>query len=201
VNKILSLEIASDCGLNIPETIVTNSKRELFDFFTLHEGDIICKPISHAGIFGLNPSYFGAYTSKISEDFIIGLPDHFFPCLMQKYIKKKYEVRTFYLEEKCYSMAIFSQADKQTSIDFRKYNAHNPNRYVPYQLPIEVETKVVAFMRAMDLNTGSFDFIRTEDGSYTFLEVNVAGQFGMVSYPCNYNLERKIAEWLIKAAS
>jgi hypothetical protein len=30
-----------------------------------------------------------------------------------------------------------------------------------------------------------------------FLEVNPTGQYGMVSDPCNYYLDKKIAEYLI----
>ena len=30
-----------------------------------------------------------------------------------------------------------------------------------------------------------------------FLEVNPVGQFGMVSLPCNYQLEKRIAQYLI----
>ena len=48
------------------------------------------------------------------------------------------------------------------------------------------------------MNTGSFDFILTSEGEYVFLEVNPIGQFGMVSYPCNYYLEEKIVDLLIQ---
>jgi hypothetical protein len=36
------------------------------------------------------------------------------------------------------------------------------------------------------------------NGDIYFLEVNPAGQFGMVSTPCNYYLEEKIAEVLLR---
>jgi hypothetical protein len=36
------------------------------------------------------------------------------------------------------------------------------------------------------------------DGREVFLEVNPVGQFGMVSRPCNYQLERKVAELLLR---
>jgi D-alanine-D-alanine ligase-like ATP-grasp enzyme len=51
-------------------------------------------------------------------------------------------------------------------------------------------------MNKLDLNCGSIDMIVTPKNEYVFLEVNPVGQFGMVSYPCNYNLEKKIAEYL-----
>jgi|GEM_PF-2184302 hypothetical protein len=37
-----------------------------------------------------------------------------------------YEIRSFVLENKIYSMAIFSQLDSQTATDFRQYNETKP---------------------------------------------------------------------------
>ena len=48
-------------------------------------------------------------------------------------------------------------------------------------------------MDALHLETGSLDLVKTIDGRLVFLEVNPVGQFGMVSIPCNYHLERNIA--------
>jgi hypothetical protein len=54
-------------------------------------------------------------------------------------------------------MAIFSQNDKKTKIDFRNYNAIKPNRTVPFKLPIRIEEKIVKFMKLVDMNWGSID--------------------------------------------
>ncbi|MNR06137.1 hypothetical protein D3C85_1222000 [compost metagenome] len=47
---------------------------------------------------------------------------------------------------------------------------------------------------AYGLNCASFDVIySSDDAQYYFLDLNPVGQFGMVSTPCNYNLEKEIA--------
>jgi glutathione synthase/RimK-type ligase-like ATP-grasp enzyme len=69
---------------------------------------------------------------------------------------------------------------------------------VPYRVPDEVASKVVTLMNRLDLETGSLDLIRAVDGKTYFLEVNPVGQFGMVSKPCNYHLERRVAEYLME---
>jgi D-alanine-D-alanine ligase-like ATP-grasp enzyme len=69
---------------------------------------------------------------------------------------------------------------------------------VPYQLPKELEAKIDVLMQKLQLNTGSLDFMVTEDNQFYFLEVNPVGQFGMVSVPCNYYLEQKIADYLLQ---
>lgn len=39
--------------------------------------------------------------------------------------------------------------------------------------------------------------IYNNDNDFVFLEINPVGQFGMTSNPCNYNLDKIIAEKLI----
>ncbi len=53
-------------------------------------------------------------------------------------------------------------------------------------------------MQAMNLNTASLDLVKTKEGRFVFLELNPSGQFGMTSYPCNYYLNKVIAEFLCK---
>jgi len=136
---------------------------------------------------------FFSYTEQLNLDTVAQSPEQFSPSFFQECIDKKFEVRVFFLEDKCYAMAIFSQADEQTKIDFRKYNEQKPNRFVPFILPDEVDEKIKKLFRTLNLNTGSADLIIDKQDNYFFLEINPVGQFGMVSQPCNYFLEKKVA--------
>lgn len=142
--------------------------------------------------------FYCNYTETVSDEFIDTLNDDFFPSLIQQQLDKAYELRIFYLHGNYYSMAIFSQSDQQTCVDFRKYNDKKPNRTVPFCLPSCIEEKIKCFMMTMNLNSGSIDMIVTKKNDYVFLEVNPVGQFGMVSGPCNYRLEKEIATYLIR---
>ena len=51
-------------------------------------------------------------------------------------------------------------------------------------------------MNLLNYKTGSIDMLLDSAGNYYFLEINRIGQFGMVSIPCNYNIEKKIANTL-----
>jgi D-alanine-D-alanine ligase-like ATP-grasp enzyme len=95
-------------------------------------------------------------------------------------------------------MAIFSQRNNRTSIDFRRYDEERPNHSVPFNLPADIKQKLRRFMREIDLDSGAIDMIYNNNGNYCFLEVNPVGQFGMISFPCNYKIEKKIAEILIQ---
>ncbi len=196
-DKLDALMNLRECGLVIPETIITNNKKDLISF-KKKNGRIIIKPVFNMEEIVIDNKKFLQYTTEITNQIINKLPDVFFPCLFQKLIIKEMEIRTFVLSNKSYSMAIFSQNDSSTTVDFRNKQIENRNKTVPYKLPKEVEKKIQKFMKMMKMNNGSIDIIKTKDNNYIFLEINAVGQFGMVSFPCNYFLEREIANTLLK---
>ena len=195
-NKLMNLKIASDCGLKIPKTLLCDNKKALIDF-SLNTTELITKSGDTTFAFNSEAQWYHLSTSLFTKEDIINISCDFFPTLFQEKLNKKYEIRTFYLKGKCFSMAIFSQNDEQTKIDFRNYNKAKPNRTVPYQLPIKIEKAIKKFMQNINMNTGSVDIVYTVDNKYVFLEVNPVGQFKQVSMPCNYNLENLIANVLI----
>ena len=124
--------------------------------------------------------------------------DDFAPSLVQRLVPKQYELRVFYLDGECYTMATFSQQRQRSAMDFRNIDWKDPPRQVPYQLPRQVAEHAHSLMTALGLNSGSLDIIKGTDDRYYFLEVNPIGQFGMVAFPCNYPLFEKIALHLIQ---
>ncbi len=196
-NKLLVLREAARAGLDVPATLVTTEREAVREFAAQH-GRIVMKPLGDVAIFNFGRSAYLTYTAECTGEILEGGPPSFFPTLFQERLDKEYELRVFYLAGELYPMAIFSTGDPQTEGDFRRYNRAKPNRNVPYALPAEVEGRLRALMEALKLNTGSIDLVRTRCGRYVFLEVNPVGQFGMVSAPCNYHLERRIAEHLIE---
>ncbi|HYW09453.1 MAG TPA: hypothetical protein VE913_21005, partial [Longimicrobium sp.] len=197
VNKVRALRAAGRVGLEIPETMVTNRRADLLAFIDAH-GEVITKCASDGEMFPDGDRSWATYTSVVTREDALALPEAFFPSLIQARVAKSCELRVFYLDGECWPMAIFSQADAQTAVDFRVYNHAVPNRTVPYRLPAETEERVRRFMAAMRLETGSLDLIRTPDGRHVFLEVNPVGQFAMVGEPCNYPLFRRVAEYLMR---
>ena len=195
VNKLSTLWEAARCGLDIPDTVVTNKKSV---FQSLHDDhkELITKAISDAPMWTFEHKGFASYTHLLRREDLDKYPDFVFPSLAQEALDKEYEIRTFALDGDFYSMAIFSQSSDATKTDFRIYQYEHPTRTVPYRLPEEIETKLRILMAKLQLDTGSIDLIKTRDGRYVFLEVNPVGQFGMTSGPCNYQLEQKVAQAL-----
>ncbi|MBK7093792.1 MAG: hypothetical protein IPH57_01505 [Saprospiraceae bacterium] len=196
-NKIIDIILAQKYGLKTPSTLISGTKKTVSDFYDLHKNGIITKSLGGSIRFESESEIFwGQGTSIITLEDIEEMPEYFLPSLFQKKIEKEYEIRTFLFKGKFYSMAIFSQKDNKTALDFRNYNHSFPNRTVPYKLPDNVEKKLLRFAKFTDLDTGSFDLIVTKnEKDYIFLEVNPYGQFGWLSSNCNYYLEKQIAEY------
>lgn len=201
LNKITCLLLAKNCGLDTPSTLITTSKQAVKKL-KLDFNRIITKAITNGFDLELknegNIEHYINYTEEVTENLLDAMPDTFFPSLFQELIEKELEVRTFFLGGKCYSMAIFSQLDVQTTVDYRKYSKEKNTRSVPYKLPDEIESKISNLMDKLSLNIGSLDIILSKDGRHFFLEVNPVGQYWTHSVICNYYLDKKIAEFLIK---
>ena len=195
LNKLEVLHFAKQLNITIPDTLIVNSKIELKAFKKKHDA-IIVKSMSEMLSLVKKDKVYTGYTNIVTDEMINNLPEKFYPSLFQEAIEKEYELRIFYLNKKFYSMAIFSQSDEQTKTDFRDYNQEKPNRNIPFLLPKEMEKKLTLLMEKMNLNCGSIDMIKSKEGEYVFLEINSVGQFGMVSRPCNYYLEEKVADFL-----
>ena len=198
VNKLAVLKSAAECGIDIPDSIVSTDRSSLSGFAAKHER-VITKSIGNALVCDFDGRSFATYTSLIQREALDRSGrERVFPTLIQEYLEKEYEIRAVYLDGRFYTMAIFSQSDEQTSVDFRRYLFTRPNRTVPYELPDALSSKLSTLMQKLGLETGSLDLVKTVDGRFVFLEVNPVGQFGMVSYPCNYFLEREVASALVR---
>lgn len=194
LNKLLVLHVAREVGLLTPAFLVSNSNASLKT--AIANTRSITKPITD-GLYlfdneQTNTGYF-SYTEALAAWELDQLPDRLSPSLVQEQIFKRMDLRVFFLEGRCYAMAIFSQRDEQTRVDFRRYNYVKPNRSVPYRLPPHLEVKIARLFATLKLNTGSVDFVVDQQGRFLFLELNSVGQFSMVSVPCNYFLEKQVA--------
>lgn len=194
LNKLTVIELAKNVGLKSPSTFVVTTAESLKDLSKRNQ-HFITKALSN-GVYYFSEKYaYYSYTEKVKEQSIQTVGSSFFPSLVQLEIKKKFELRIFYLQGEFYSMAIFSQRDENSKTDYRKVGTNSKGvlRMVPFLLPADVETKLTSLCNILRLETGSIDMIVDENNEYYFLEINPVGQFGWLSKACNYFLERKIA--------
>lgn len=199
VNKIEVLRKASELGIKVPKSIITNDSAKIKDFSDLCDDGVICKTLYNL----IMPN------EGRKEDFLISgytksieTQDHskeFYPSLIQENIIKKYEVRTFILDGECHSAALWSQSSDETTQDFRaSLSAESKPRTTAYKLPGDLQNKIIELARFFKLNSCSIDIMKGVDDKYYFLEINPVGQFGFISGCINRQLENKIAQKLIE---
>lgn len=192
VNKLFALKIATEVGLQIPNSIIINRKKDYCDFLEENGFNCITKPIqSITTIYDTDSGLISKMlTARVSID--DDLEQAFFPSFIQQEIEKEYELRVFYICGQIHTVAIFSQLNPLTRTDFRNYDSVKPNRLMKYQLPAQIKNKIKRFMNRMNLSTGSIDLIRSKTGEFIFLEVNPYGLLGHFS-DVGFDLNRIIA--------
>lgn len=196
LNKLETLYFANKLNVKVPETIVCNNKSDLKSFYNKHNKEVIIKPMRHSGYFIDEEKTYSIYTNSITDDFIKALPNNFLATLVQQKVKGLHEIRTFYLDGEFYSTAVWVSKPNSHSDIKLNYSSKHIN-WFPYEFPKELREQYDNFFRKLNLNTCSFDVIKTNDGQYVLLEINSVGQYSAPGNRCNYNLDEKIASWLI----
>lgn len=184
-NKLIALSVASDVGFNIPKTLITRQSVDIRA--ALGSGSVVTKAIQDALAIEQDEVRFSPVVNKLSD---AEMNSEFYYSKFQVEIKKKYELRVFFIGEEFYTAAIFP-TDKVNTKIVESEKKHP--RVIPFNLPTEFKKKLTQFNKIMRLNTGSFDIIIDEEDKFYFLEVNPVGQYDYVSKLCNYYLDKKIA--------
>lgn len=195
LDKLTALNIAQECGLKIPKSIVVTTKKDALSLITMVPS--IIKPIRFSGYYRCGAHTYSMYTNLIQPTDMEKMKiQHFFPTLIQEKIEKDFEIRLFYLESQIYASAIMV-GDKDYDDVKRCFDTEDIS-WIPFELPQEIILKIINFMNRAGLNTGSIDMMKDKNGNFVFIEVNPVGQFIAPSKRCNFNLEQKIANLLME---
>lgn len=194
-NKINALHQANLLGIRTPDTIITNKKSVLKQFYKKNKNAVITKSITDPyPFFDEQLNNYKAYVEVLSREFVSSLPEEFYMSLFQEQIIGEFEIRSFFLDGTFFSTAIINVSTVDIKLSVRRNEAV---KMIAYQLPPELEQRLTKLMKALNLNSGSIDLIKTAGNEYVFLEVNPVGQFSGYGFPNNYYLEREVAKWLI----
>ena len=191
-NKLYQLKTASTLGLKIPDTIVSNQKKEVKKFITNHNHKVIIKPLSQGRITEKN-KITNIFTNIMSKEVISNIDKYdLTPAIIQPYIEKEYEIRTTIVNGKIFSVKIESQINEMTKIDWRKEKI----KTIPYDLPKDINKKLIHLLKRLGLNFGAIDIIKTPSGEYYFLEINPNGQWAWIEFDTGFPIADEIINFL-----
>lgn len=200
-NKLRQLRIACALGLEIPRTLVTNDPPEVLVFHEALRGPMIAKMLTP-----LTQSMHGASafvrTSLVRPEDLRDLEGlRHSPMVFQEQVAKAYELRVAVVAApgggRCFAGAIDATRSTAGQIDWR---GASPSQVAwrPGALPDEVATRLLALTRALDLVYGAVDLIVTPDGRHVFLEINPAGEWGMLERDLGLPIASALADALLQ---
>ncbi|BCL33970.1 MvdD family ATP-grasp ribosomal peptide maturase [Nostoc sp. MS1] len=198
-NKQLQLQIAKKVGLLTPRTLTSNNPEAVRKFAQECPQGIITKMLSSFAIYDDQGRENVVFTTPITDDDLENMEGlRFCPMTFQENVPKALELRTTIVGHHVFTAAVDSQSLEGSTYDWRKEGRTLSKNWQPYNLPEDIEKKLLLLMAEFGLNYGAIDIIVTPDGRHVFLEVNPVGEFfWMEIYSPHYPISQAIAEVLL----
>ncbi|WP_309683505.1 hypothetical protein [Asaia bogorensis] len=190
--KINQLLAAYKAGMNVPETIITNDKKEIIS--KLENGQYIYKTLSHPFHNEKNIILSTKLDKSIIENDLLDFS--LSPNLIQKYIEKDYELRVIFCCGEIKTVRILSQKNDRTKVDWRA-DTYDKSIYSVFEIDAKIKKDIVSLMANLNLEFGILDFIVGKDGVVWFLEVNPSGQWLWIDTLINSKITEFVAESLV----
>ena len=168
---------AAAAGFMLPDTLVTNSRHEVLDFFRRQKGEVVYKPLK-SGVWRVerdSQTQFNMVpTTKVSEELIRSADISASPGIYQRCIDKRGEVRATVMGRSVFSwLTTFERSD--LDVDWRLMK--KSQKVERFDLPIAIEKACFDLMDRLELVFGCFDIAIDQEGNFYFLEVNPQGQW------------------------
>ncbi len=178
-HKVHQLQLAARLGLPVVPTLVTNEPERAREFFAACGGEMIYKPL-RGMVYMQDGAEYCVYTSRVGADDLERCLDsvRHAPCLFQRLVHKKHELRITVMGERVWTAAIFSQERPDAVLDYRHVSAEL--RHEPVFLPPRLEAACVEMTHRLGLRSSQIDMIVTPDDEYVFLELNPNGQWAWI---------------------
>ena len=175
--KLLQLDFAKQCGMQIPRTIITNDPKKVRIFHKSCPNGMIFKAVNYEFL------NYGEKSYNVPTTLIT--PEHLrkidiirkTPAIFQELIQKKYELRITVVGKKIFPVKIDSQSNPLTIVDWRNPLCIEHLGYSMTTIDPRIETFCLEMLRNFNLQFGAFDFIIDREEELYFLEVNPNGQW------------------------
>ncbi len=194
-SKSVQLLFANAAGMNVPETLMSNSPSAIREFLERRGGRNICKAFfphiwqkSGGGI--AVTETFELNASQLPADDVLT----YAPAIYQEMVVKKFDVRMVLLGTTVYS---YSLHNPKNALDWRQDCGQGLIEVRMIETPPEVEKAVLTFAKKAGVSFGSLDFAIDADGRWWFLEINEEGQFlWLDEFNAEVNMQQKFLSFL-----
>lgn len=202
-NKWLQMKRATELGLEIPDSRLTNNLADIRTFWEQTDRQMIFKKI-RKGLFQMDDGKtLLVHTNKIPEE---ALTDNniqrmrFCPMFFQHHIPKKYDIRSIVVGEKVFSVAIHSQNTPEGIVDYRTaavFGKLHEMKHEQIDLGSTINQTLINYTKSFGLSFGAIDLILTPDDHLIFLEDNPNGQWAWLEHKTSAPISKAFAEHLL----
>lgn len=191
--KPAQLMLAREAGFAVPETVISNDVDQIMPLFEQH-AQVIYKTLDS---FMIPPDKI-IYTNIATRDDVLRRRGEISlaPCMFQSLVEKKLELRVTVAGERMFAVAINSQADVRTRVDWRR--DQSLDMYSAADLTESQTSRIRMFMQKASLSYGAFDFIVTPQDELVFLECNPGGQWLWLEKATRLPISEAVAELLAR---
>jgi hypothetical protein len=193
--KPLQVNIAKECGLNVPDTVITNSPDVARNFCDL--GKTVFKPLSgycleYEGI--LATAFTTLVTDVIYENLELVKNQH---VMLQRYVTKEYEIRVTCVGNMLFPVKISADGFDEI-VDHRTPDNYNSMSYEPIVLPHSIAEAIRKLVTTFSLEYATVDLAVSPNGEYTFFEVNPIGQWYWIEEETGLEITNSLAKHLLQ---
>jgi len=176
-NKPLQLRWASELGLPVPKTLVTNDEDAVRRFASECDG-FVAKTLSSFVVKNSDGEELAVYTRLVRDDDLHDMSGlRRSPMQFQELVPKAFDLRCTIVGTRVFTAVLEAPRLENGCVDWRIEGSALADAWQPHVLPPEVELALLALLDRFALNYGAIDMIVTPDGDYVFLELNPAGEF------------------------
>jgi glutathione synthase/RimK-type ligase-like ATP-grasp enzyme len=189
-HKPYQLKVATDIGLKIPTTLITNDPRAAREFAEeCGAGRTIYKTF-------LATEQHWRETRILREEELDLLDQvQLAPVIFQELVPAQGDIRATVVGDEILAAEI-TQDPGAYSVDYRLDMP--AARFTPTKLPDDISKKLRLLMRRLGLVYGAIDLRHTHDDDYVFLEVNPAGEWLFVEDRTHQPITDAVAHQLMK---
>jgi glutathione synthase/RimK-type ligase-like ATP-grasp enzyme len=200
--KPRQLREAVNCGLRIPQTLITNDPGHAERFLKSMTHGAVIKALGKATIKGSaeDPVQPGiVMTSSVEAADISDFSQvRHTACLLQERIPKRFDLRITAVGDTLFPVAIHSQENPEAALDWRRAGPWLKHELVT--LPAEVEDGLRRMLSTFNLHFAAIDMVLTPDNEHIFLEINPNGEWEWLERTIGPALSSTVADTLIKFA-
>jgi glutathione synthase/RimK-type ligase-like ATP-grasp enzyme len=179
-HKFEQLTRATDFGLTIPNSLVTQSSGSLKAFWKETNGDIVIKPIASGYLEGTEEGKDSViYTSVVQTHHFENLNQLVnCPSLFQEKIDKRIDIRINIIDGNIVACCLKKKDQKndQQIVDIRRDNMHGVE-YSLTKIPDKIQNALVTLIQSYKLRFAAIDMAVTKNDEWIFFEINPNGQW------------------------